>query len=91
MTKQLKQAEPQNLLAGKTLSNFRQANRRNFLKAGATVGASFLAAPAFSASNETAFTPNASAQSKLTQHRTLGSGKYSLKVSGLGLVWAVWG
>lgn len=74
MTKQMKKAAQQN-----------PAARRNFLKAGATLSASFIAAPALSASKEAEPATNASTQSKLTQHRTLGSGKYSLKVSGLGL------
>lgn len=61
-------------------------NRRNFLKAGALVGASFLSAPLLSA----AATPEkkkdlATNRSALTKQRTLGTGKNSLKVSALGL------
>lgn len=63
-------------------------NRRNFLKAGATLGASLMATSAFS------FTPSAkkAEQAKMAQrypadvkYRTIGSGQHSLKVSSLGL------
>lgn len=74
MTEKMKKAGRQN-----------PTDRRSFLKAGATLGASLLATPALSASKKAEIATNASTQSRLTQHRTLGSGKYSLKVSGLGL------
>lgn len=61
------------------------ANRRSFLKTGATLGVSLIATPTFSASKESKIATNLSTQSRLTQHRTLGLGKYSLIVSGLGL------
>jgi len=61
------------------------ANRRSFLKAGAMLGASLITTPAFSASKESEIATNISTQSRLTKHRTLGSGKYSLEVSALGL------
>lgn len=63
-------------------------DRRNFLKAGATMGASLLAAPSFtmnpSQSNTTANETSKGGKSNV-QHRTLGSGKHSLEVSALGL------
>lgn len=64
-------------------------NRRNFLKAGATLGASLLAAPAFSINPSPAnTTPNEtpSGDKANVKHRTLGTGKHSLKVNyGMGL------
>lgn len=63
-------------------------DRRNFLKAGATLGASLMATSAFS------FTQSAkkAKQDNMAQnyptdlkYRTLGSGRHSLKVSSLGL------
>ena len=63
-------------------------NRRSFLKAGATLGASLLASPAFSGNPSQ---PNATATGTIkggksnVKHRTLGSGKHSLEVSALGL------
>ena len=63
-------------------------DRRNFLKAGVTLGASFLATPAFSVnptpSNETAIEITKGGKANI-KHRTLGSGKHSLEVSALGL------
>ncbi len=63
-------------------------NRRNFLKAGATIGASLLAAPAFSLnpaqSNATANEIIKGGKTNV-KHRTLGYGKHSLEVSALGL------
>ena len=65
-----------------------QQNRRSFLKAGSTLGASLLATSAFSFySAEKKAAPG----SKTMQHtanvkyRTLGSGEHSIKVSALGL------
>jgi len=85
MTKQMKKA---GLQSGNQFPNFRQSDRRGFLKAGATLGASLIATPALSMSKEAEIATaihTVSAQSRLTQHRTLGSGKFSLKVSALGL------
>ncbi len=60
--------------------------RRGFLKLGATMGAALIAAPAFSKSEETNNTSReVSAQPVITKHRTLGSGKYAMEVSALGL------
>ncbi len=63
-------------------------DRRSFLKAGATLGASLLATPAFSVnpsqSNLTANGTTKGGKSNV-KHRTLGSGKHSLEVSALGL------
>jgi aryl-alcohol dehydrogenase-like predicted oxidoreductase len=70
------------------LSNSRQADRRSFLKTGATLGAALIATPAFSAikAGEMATGGHSvPAQSKLTKRRTLGSGKYGMEVSALGL------
>ena len=65
-----------------------QQNRRNFLKAGTTLGASLLATSAFSFSSSE---KNAVRGNETTKHssnakyRTLGAGKNSIKVSALGL------
>lgn len=63
-------------------------DRRNFLKAGTTLGASLLAIPAFSInpSKSNSTTKGADNGSKANvKYRTLGSGKHSLEVSALGL------
>ncbi len=63
-------------------------NRRSFLKAGATLGASLLASPAFSVNpTEPNLTTNETNKGDKTnvKHRTLGSGKHSLEVSSPGL------
>lgn len=63
-------------------------DRRSFLKAGATLGASLLAIPAFSVNPSE---PNSAANGTTkggktnVKHRTLGSGKHSLEVSAIGL------
>jgi hypothetical protein len=83
-----KKAGQQNPSGGNNLPNSRQPDRRSFLKVGATLGASLIATPAPRASKEAELATaihNLSTQSKLSQHRTLGSGKYSLEVSVLGL------
>jgi len=69
------------------MENPNNATRRNFFKTGAALGASLLAAPAFSnfstakeqAPKENIGLPN------FTKRRTLGSGKHSLEVSAIGL------
>lgn len=64
------------------------SDRRSFLKAGATIGAALVAAPAlsFSQSNKMADTKNeTSSLFKPVTQRTLGTGANSLKVSALGL------
>lgn len=63
-------------------------DRRNFLKAGTTLGASLLAIPAFSInpSKSNSTTKGADNGRKANvKYRTLGSGKHSLEVSALGL------
>jgi len=63
-------------------------DRRNFLKAGTTLGASLLATSAFSftsSSKKTIQGDEAKKHSANVRERTLGSGKHSLKVSALGL------
>lgn len=85
MTTQMKKAEQQN---GNKLSDYRQSDRRSFLKAGATLGVSFIATPALGASKEAEVPTtghNIPTQTRLLKHRTLGSGKYSMEVSALGL------
>ncbi len=63
-------------------------DRRNFLKAGVTLGASLLASPAFSV-NPTPSNATANGITKVgktnVKHRMLGAGKHSLEVSALGL------
>ncbi|MEQ1586689.1 MAG: aldo/keto reductase [Cyclobacteriaceae bacterium] len=64
-----------------------ESGRRSFLKAGATLGAALIAAPANSyakAEQSLNSEPN-SVQVSITKYRTLGSGKHSLKVTALGL------
>jgi aryl-alcohol dehydrogenase-like predicted oxidoreductase len=93
MAKQMKKAKQQNPPGGNKLSNsmqynFGQSDRRSFLKVGATLGTALIATPAFGAIkyDELATTGhNVSTPSRLTKHRTLGSGKYSMEVSALGL------
>lgn len=88
MAKTMKELRQQNSQDGNHLSDSRQSDRRSFLKAGATLGASLIATPVFGAIREAEITTagrNVPAQSRLTKHRTLGSGKYSMEVSALGL------
>lgn len=93
MAKQMKKAEQQNPPSGNNLpdsmqSNSRQSDRRSFLKAGATLGAALIATPALSTTREAEIATtglNVSTPSKITKQRTLGSGKYSMEVSALGL------
>ena len=62
-------------------------NRRNFLKTGATVGGSFLAAPLFSFAGTQVKKQkeNGSINGLAIARRTLGSGIHSMEVSALGL------
>ncbi|HMG88411.1 MAG TPA: aldo/keto reductase [Chryseolinea sp.] len=65
-----------------------KSDRRGFLKFGATIGASLIAAPAFSNSEPDDRVNTGSLNSlpeKITKERMLGSGKYSMKVTALGL------
>jgi aryl-alcohol dehydrogenase-like predicted oxidoreductase len=67
---------------------FQAAGRRSFLKAGATLGAALLAAPAFSndlAGQAAIRKHQNTGQTDITKRRRLGSGKHSLEVSALGL------
>jgi aryl-alcohol dehydrogenase-like predicted oxidoreductase len=60
--------------------------RRGFLKAGATMSAAFLAAPTFGGPRSKVNARDRGSFSKVsTQERTLGSGKWAMKVSSLGL------
>lgn len=61
-------------------------NRRNFLKLGATIGASVFAAPVFGNANSgNSNRQTLTGSEKITKHRTLGSEEHSMKVSALGL------
>ena len=62
-------------------------NRRNFLKAGGTLGGSLLAAPILnlSASPEKRMTRNAATNYSAIKRRTIGTGNHSMQVSALGL------
>lgn len=62
-----------------------QLERRTFLKLGATLGAALAATPALSAARPVEMLPYSPGPSAITQYRTLGSGKYSMKVTALGL------
>lgn len=71
-------------------TNFEERNaktdRRGFLKTGATISAAFIAAPTFAASTgDTKEKDTTAPANAATQERTLGSGKWSMKVSALGL------
>lgn len=59
-------------------------NRRNFLKAGTTLGASLLATSAFSLSSSNKKSEGKGGKEAM-KYRTLGKGEHSLKVSSLGL------
>src|SRR5687768_11198472 len=62
-------------------------NRRNFIKAGFTIGGSFFAIPAFSVANKTTqkHPTQSGMNTAIMKQRTLGAGKHSLQVSALGL------
>lgn len=64
-----------------------KSDRRGFLKFGATAGASFMAVPGFNNSNshEAGNDNHRATPEKITKQRTLGTGKFSMKVSALGL------
>lgn len=67
-------------------SGLQNTGRRGFLRAGATMGAAILAVPGLSGSNEKIQDTGAYISSEsITKERTLGSGKWSMKVSALGL------
>jgi aryl-alcohol dehydrogenase-like predicted oxidoreductase len=60
--------------------------RRGFLKVGATMSAAILSAPTFAGSTNEGKANSSFTHSKIiTKERTLGSGKWSMKVSALGL------
>jgi aryl-alcohol dehydrogenase-like predicted oxidoreductase len=58
------------------------SHRRDFLKAGATLGVALLAAPTLSATHLSSMEKNHS--NSTSKYRALGTGKHSLKVSALG-------
>ena len=60
-------------------------NRRNFLKASTTLGASLLTTSAFSFSSSSNKSTEGKAVKEDIKFRTLGKGEHSLKVSSLGL------
>ena len=63
-----------------------KTGRRGFLKVGATMSAAILSAPTFAGSTNEGKANSSFAPSKtITKERTLGSGKWSMKVSALGL------
>lgn len=63
-----------------------KTGRRGFLKAGATMSAAFLAAPTFAAFNGNGNHDVSSSMLKTSlKERTLGSAKWAMKVSSLGL------
>jgi aryl-alcohol dehydrogenase-like predicted oxidoreductase len=63
------------------------SDRRHFLKLGATAGASLLATSGFAEPrvNDARSGYSGNVPEKITKERTLGSGKFSMKVSSLGL------
>jgi hypothetical protein len=63
-----------------------KTGRRGFLKVGATMSAPILSAPTFAGSMNEGKAKHSFAPSKtIAKERTLGSGKWSMKVSALGL------
>src|SRR5688500_2943772 len=61
-------------------------SRRSFLKAGASISAALVAVPSFAGSSaETQKSKTNNLSSAITKERTLGSGKWAMKVSALGL------
>ncbi|MEX2233093.1 MAG: aldo/keto reductase [Cyclobacteriaceae bacterium] len=75
-------------MAAEQKQNNTTTDRRGFLKVSATVGASLIAAPGFSnakAGGVTGSRHHVAAPEKINKNRTLGSGKYSMQVSALGL------
>jgi aryl-alcohol dehydrogenase-like predicted oxidoreductase len=61
-------------------------SRRSFLKAGASISAALVAVPSFAGSSaETEKSKMNNLSSAITKERTLGSGKWAMKVSSLGL------
>lgn len=68
------------------LNNATKPDRRDFLRIGATL-ASFIAAPSLAGASTKGVQKLAaeSCADKITKERTLGSGKFSMKVSALGL------
>ncbi len=64
---------------------FKNSNRRGFLKAGAILGSGFVAASAISSSHAGQFPDNAKNFSPIKKRRKLGSGKHQIDVSALGL------
>ena len=78
----------QNSQDGENRMESMNLKRSSFIKLGATLGAGLVVAPVWSSikSGETINLPNlASGQSAITERRTLGSGKYAMEVSALGL------
>jgi aryl-alcohol dehydrogenase-like predicted oxidoreductase len=67
-------------------SSSSNTSRRSFLKAGASIGAALVAPPSFAGSSaETQKGKTNNQRSAITKERTLGSGKWAMKVSALGL------
>lgn len=69
-------------------NNEMKSDRRGFLKFGATAGASLIVTPGFSNSSKRHVendSHHGTSPDKITKQRTLGSGKFSLTVSSLGL------
>jgi aryl-alcohol dehydrogenase-like predicted oxidoreductase len=62
-----------------------KTGRRGFLKTGATISGAFLAAPTLAGSTSATQHKNASASNAAIKERTLGSGKWAMKVSTFGL------
>jgi aryl-alcohol dehydrogenase-like predicted oxidoreductase len=87
MEEKSKKSEQQSLLGSKDEGEAKQPARRSFLKAGATLGAAFIAAPAFSFMNdgETKAEEKKVSNKKFDKRRTLGTGTNGIEVSALGL------
>ncbi len=87
MKRQMKKSGRQNS-GGKFSPDSPTSDRRSFMKLGAALGTALIASPTLGAIEdaEPATTGlNVATPSRVTKHRTLGSGKFSMEVSALGL------
>ena len=85
MKKKTGQPGQENMTYKKDSKDSGLSDRRNFLKAGATLGAAFIGAPVLNKALAGQSSDSKPEQTSINKFRTLGAGKHSLKVSALGL------
>ena len=85
MEKKSGQSRQENMTYRNDSADAGLSDRRNFLKAGATLGAAFIGAPALNHAMAGQSLDSKHGQTSINKFRTLGTGKHSLKVSALGL------